>query len=316
MPPEGKPQPATAEIELLEWWVAAGADDKKVSQLQPPTRIAALLAARFGGPAPANTADPKVSPQPLEQILPLAAPLAQGLGIVIEPLSAAGPWLQCNASLAGTNFGDAELAKLGALAANLHWLDLAGTRVTDSGLSAVTSMQNLKRLHLERTSIGDAGLRSLSQLSSLEYLNLYGTHVTDAGLEQLRDLPRLKDLYLWQTQVTPAAAATFAESRTDKDQLQRWQAELEQLQLKIRDARVVVEIGAPSGSNLLSSATNQVCPVSGKPVDPLKTIMYQGTTVAFCCDDCRAQFQKDPTPFRARLGLKPQMPERSASKAP
>ena len=82
------------------------------------------------------------------------------------------PWLQCNASISGTNFGDAELARLEAVVQNLRWLDLAGTKVSDAGLKALAAMPNLTRLHLDRTSITDAGLARLGALPELQYLNL------------------------------------------------------------------------------------------------------------------------------------------------
>jgi YHS domain-containing protein len=43
--------------------------------------------------------------------------------------------------------------------------------------------------------------------------------------------------------------------------------------------------------------------VSGKDVDPAKTSVRDGKVLAFCCDDCKAKFDKDPTPFLAKLGL-------------
>ena len=75
-----------------------------------------------------------------------------------------------------------------ALGANLRWLDLAGTAVTDAGLSQLSATPNLTRLHLERTGITDAGLKHVSKLQQLEYLNLYATTVTDEGLEEIKEL--------------------------------------------------------------------------------------------------------------------------------
>ena len=64
MPPEGKPQPGMAELELLEWWIAAGApSDKKVVDLQPPPQIQDLLAARRGRGAGDTVSRITVAPQ-------------------------------------------------------------------------------------------------------------------------------------------------------------------------------------------------------------------------------------------------------------
>jgi len=303
MPPEGKPQPDADQVTLLQWWIDAGAPaEKTVGELKPPARILRTLQARYGDPALIAR---KLPPKPLNEVQPLLAKLTDDLNVVIAPLSPGEPWLQCNASIAGTNFGDADLAKLSPIAANLRWLDLAGTKISNNGLSAIGAMPNLTRLHLERTSISDAGLARLATLGDLEYLNLYGTEVTDLGLPQLQSLPRLKQVYLWQTRVTPAAAQSFAESLTDPDQVQRWQDEIAQLRLRIRNERVSVELGAPGvlPPRTNAASVNAQCPVSGKPVDQTKAFLYEGTPVAFCCDDCKSKFQQDPKPFLSKLGL-------------
>ena len=302
MPPEGKPQPAADELTLLQWWIDAGAPgDKKLAELNPPPHIARILEARVGAPSPLAKTNP---PRPLGEALPLAAKLGDELHIAILGLSPREPWLQCNAAVAGKGFGDAELQRLAPLAANLRWLDLAGTSVTDAGLARLPAMPNLTRLHLERTAITDAGLAGLAGMTSLEYLDLYGTAVSDAGLESLQKLPNLKRLYVWRTKVTPEAAKAFMEARLDRNQLEAWQNEIAQLQARIRDAHVSVELGAvtPAAPAAKAAPVNTQCPVSGKPIDPTKTVVHEGAVVAFCCDDCKAKFEKDPKPFLSKLG--------------
>jgi uncharacterized membrane protein len=301
MPPNGKHQPSAEDLALLQWWINSGAPaDKKVGELSASPRVVQILAAKFGSAAPAEK---KVAPRPLNEVLPQTAKLAEELSIALTPISPQEAWLQCNAGIAGTNFGDGELTKLKPIGANLRWLDLAGTDVTDAGLAGLESMPNLTRLHLERTHVTDAGLARVASLNNLEYLDLYGTEISDAGLDQLQRLPKLKQLYLWQTKVTPAAGKAFAEARTDPDQLQRWREEIEQLNAKIRDAHVSIDLGtilpAPVSTN--SAGVNTQCPVSGKPIDPTKTVLHNGVVVAFCCDDCKAKFEKDPTPYLAKL---------------
>jgi len=302
MPPEGKAQPSEADIALLEWWIDAGAPEtNKVADLKPSPAIARILAARFG--AGAAVAAKTTPAQPLAEVMPLASKLSEDFGVAITALSPNEPWLQCNAAVAGKNFGDEELAKLAQIGPNLRWLDLAGTKVSDSGLTQLKATPNLTRLHLERTGVTDAGLTNLTQLASLEYLDLYGTEVTDAGLDRLQSLAKLKQIYLWQTKVTPAAVTAFLDARTDKDQLQRWQDQIEPLKANIREAHIAVELGTPLAS---TPATNSVpanteCPVSGKPIDTSKTLVHEGVLIAFCCDDCKAKFQQDPKPFLAKL---------------
>jgi YHS domain-containing protein len=227
------------------------------------------------------------------------------------------PWLQCSASLIGTDFGDAELAALAPVAPNLRWLDLGGTAITDDGLKHLDAMRNVTRLHLERTHISDSGLFHLAALSNLEYLNLYATGISDSGLEVLHKLPKLRQVYLWETKVTPESARAFAESRVDKDQVQRWEREIDQLKSKIRETQFfVLDTGAPGDAVGATNAApvNTQCPVSGKPIDLAKTLTHNGKLVAFCCDDCKAKFQQDPTPFLAKLEPAMPKPEKTEAK--
>jgi YHS domain-containing protein/uncharacterized membrane protein len=305
MPPEGKPQPAAEEIVLLRWWVDAGApEEKKIGELKVPPAIQQILDKRFGAAsAPAVQASSVGQPKPLAGVLPLAETLADELNIALGALSQDDPWLQCNASIAGTNFSDADLAKLAPLALNLRWLDLSGTAVTDAGLAQVAAMRHLTRLELERTAITDAGLTRLGGLADLESLNLYGTAVTDAALETLKPLAKLRQLYLWQSKVTPEAAKAFAEARVDKAQIAQWEQAIEQLQAQIRDQRMVVDLGTPASAAADSGPIpiNTICPVSGKLADRTRTTVHDGRVVAFCCDDCKASFEKDPKPYLEKL---------------
>jgi uncharacterized membrane protein/mono/diheme cytochrome c family protein/YHS domain-containing protein len=302
MPPAGKPQLTADETALLKWWIDTGASSNKtIAELKPSPQIARILASRNVA-APAATEPTSVAPRPLAEVTPAAEQLAAELNLVITALSPTEPWLQCNASLAGTNFGNAELKKLASLGLNLRWLDLAGTGVNDDGLAQLAAMPNLTRLHLERTAISDRSLTQLSGLHQLEYLNLYGTQVTDEGLEPLGELPRLKQLYLWQTQVSKTGAEAFAKARVDEGQLQQWQEEIERLKTRIRDAQIRVELGIPlTTASTNSSPVNTQCPVSDKPVEATKTLVHEGATIAFCCDDCRAKFQQDPKAYLSKI---------------
>ena len=49
-------------------------------------------------------------------------------------------------------------------------------------------------------------------------------------------------------------------------------------------------------------AVNKKCPISGDDVNPkAKTVVYQGKTVGFCCDDCVALFNKNPDKYADKI---------------
>jgi hypothetical protein len=303
MPPEGKPQPGSDEVAWVQWWIDAGAPaETKVGHLTAPARILRSLQARYGAPA---IFAGKVSPKSLKEIEPVMAKLSEDLNVLIAPITPNQPWIECNGSIAGKNFGDAELARLAPLKSNIRSLDLRGTKVTDKGLLTIAAMPNLVRLHLERTAVTDKGLPSLASLPELQYLNLYATEITDAGLQTLELLPKLKQIYIWQTKVTPAAAKAFAESLTDDDELERLREQIAQLNAKIKSERITVEFGMQASSSMTLTPMNTNCPVLDKVIDPAKTLLYEGNLIAFCCDDCREKFRRDPKPFLAKLAPNP-----------
>jgi YHS domain-containing protein len=167
-------------------------------------------------------------------------------------------------------------------------------------------LPNLARLHLERTAVTDAGLPAVLPLRNLEYLNLHSTAVTDEGVTRLGESPSLRQLYVWQTKVTPVGAQAFTSARVDETQIRQWEEEIENLRRRISEQQVIINLGTTNQPQTAKTSAakpelNANCPVSGEPVDSTKTSVYEGKTVAFCCDKCKAKFDADPKPFLAKL---------------
>ena len=218
MPPENKPQITPAELEVLQWWIDAGASpDLKVGDASVPDnfreKISALLAAPAitgGAQGEAGAAGPAGTPAAAPDMAPVQA-LEKELGVAILPLAQNDPALSFNCVNVADKFGDAELAKFAPVADRMSEVNLGRSKVTDAGLASLAGMKNLKKLHLPNTAVTDAGIDSLLVLTNLEYLNLFNTKITDAGLAKLEKLPNLKRLFVWQTGATkPAAEALHA----------------------------------------------------------------------------------------------------------
>jgi mono/diheme cytochrome c family protein len=196
MPPKGDPL-KKEQTDLIAAWIKQGASFGDWKGGGTATAGAAPGAAAPAGPAKIDL--PQVAAADagaLEKVRgtgALAMPLAQGVNL-----------LDVSFQSAGDKMSDNELGLLTPVASQVYSLNLAGSKVTDAGLSKLSDLKNLRRLHLEKTGITDAGLANLKGLSNLEYLNLYGTKVTDAGLSSLEGLKNLKSLYLWQSKVTDA----------------------------------------------------------------------------------------------------------------
>jgi len=46
---------------------------------------------------------------------------------------------------------------------------------------------------------------------------------------------------------------------------------------------------------------NKICPVHGGDVDAKVTTVYDGKIIGFCCEDCIAEFNKDPEKYMKDL---------------
>ncbi len=99
---------------------------------------------------------------------------------------------------------DSELTFLQGLT-GLRTLHLAGTDVSDAGLSFLGSMHRLWGLDLMRCPlIGDDSARQIGGLAELKELYLSGTGVTDAGLACVRGKRGLRVIFLNDLRVTDA----------------------------------------------------------------------------------------------------------------
>ncbi len=215
MPPSDEPQVTKEELALMKWWIESGASDSAtVAASKPTAEVEGVLVALLAKGLPkteAKTAKiekPKAKPlteAEKKQVVEISAKI-QGLNASLMPLAQDTEQLRLSVINATDKFGDKELALLEPIAAQIVWVDLARSQITDAGLSTLAKMTNLERLHLENTKITDAGLASIAGLQVLEYLNLYGTKTTDAGMAQLATAKGLKKLFVWQTGVTQAGA--------------------------------------------------------------------------------------------------------------
>ncbi|MCX6856190.1 MAG: hypothetical protein NTV80_14940 [Verrucomicrobia bacterium] len=220
MPPSDEPQVTKEELALLKWWIETGASDSAtVAAAKPTPEVEGALAAMLGKglkAADTHAAAPKVEKpkaKPLsdaekKQVAEISAKI-QALNASLMPLAQDTEQLRLSVINAADKFGDKELAMLEPIAAQIVWVDLARSQITDAAAATLSKLTNLERLHLENTKVTDATLAGLSSLKALEYLNLYGTKTTDAGLAKLASIKSLKKVFVWQTGVTRAAATAL-----------------------------------------------------------------------------------------------------------
>jgi YHS domain-containing protein len=58
----------------------------------------------------------------------------------------------------------------------------------------------------------------------------------------------------------------------------------------------MVLVAAPDGDPI-----NKLCPLTGKDVNPTKTVTYEKQLIGFCCDDCKGKFETDPKKYIGKV---------------
>ena len=53
----------------------------------------------------------------------------------------------------------------------------------------------------------------------------------------------------------------------------------------------------PAGQTI----AQKICPVMGEPIDPNVYTDYEGRRIYFCCEICKATFEKDPAKYVAKV---------------
>jgi VanZ family protein len=98
--------------------------------------------------------------------------------------------------LTGPQFDDQSIDELLAdrdLLAQLHWIDLSGSRVTDAGVARLQEFAYLRRIDLADTQVTSASLPTLTSFESLSWVGLHGARIGRLGRFWLRiDRPNLE----------------------------------------------------------------------------------------------------------------------------
>ena len=195
MPSDGKPLLSADEIKIIELWIASGASATKPLADYPTAPVPKVAK------APSIPLAPDWRPRVREIVA-----LEKELGVRLVPRSQiATDGLILRTASAPRRCDDTVLAKLKPIASLIVDAELARTKVTDAGLKALASFENLRVLDLTRTAITSGGLEAIAKLTKLEQLNLTDTAVDDAGVAQLQNLSTLKRVWLYGTKATPAA---------------------------------------------------------------------------------------------------------------
>lgn len=211
MPPKGKPQVEQDELEVIKWWINAGAENRKLAEVELPAEIESIVSSLMAMPAvksePSAGHGASVSAEvPAELMSSVAGLSKQFPGALVFESQGSAKLALSAVSLRG-KLGDGEFKAFAPVMPHLVTADLSATGIGDASMAQLADASGLKMLRLSETRISDAAMEIVGGLRSLESLNLYGTAITDSGLAELEGLSNLKRLYLWQTAVSEAGVA-------------------------------------------------------------------------------------------------------------
>lgn len=192
MPPEGKPQLTAGEIELMQIWIAHGADDQiTYAQLKEGDTLKQLVTSKW-----LKSIEDKqyefdfVTAKTIKELnnpyrtVVQKSPTSPAIDVVIFGRSA---------------FQENNLTELEKVKNQVVYLNLANLPITSEHLQTIGKLGNLEHLVLNFTDINSESLSSLANCVKLETLSLSGTAIDVTVLEHLKGLKSLKEVFVWNT---------------------------------------------------------------------------------------------------------------------
>jgi len=202
MPPTGKPQPDSAFIQIVKWWIDSGA-------LQQQPLIDSLIPLHIK-PAVQNMLPQAIqlaseadrARQRIVKLQKKLDELAKALHVDIDVDPATdSQFFALSLRFPPAYFSDDELSELMPYADAFSKVSLPGAQITDEGLYHLGQMPNLRELYLPKTCIKGDGLVYLTELPNLTVLNLSHTSVDEVGALHLMRISSLEEVFIYQTDI-------------------------------------------------------------------------------------------------------------------
>ena len=202
MPPAGKTPLDRKEIQLIKYWIDAGANEN-MSLADVPDSITNMLVTPLSTAIRKYNFDMTRSRLSQEKIEEELTALSAYLEMVVKPDSLSeGSLFMLSNKFPPVTFTTKKLLELKPYLDMFSKVSVASSDIDDADLYFFGNMTNLKELYLQKTKVKGQGLVYLSKLPHLEVLNLSFTGTDDKMLLELMQFPALKEVYLYGTQVS------------------------------------------------------------------------------------------------------------------
>lgn len=196
MPPRGKKQLSSSEVELLREWILQGSEfDKKIKDMKKPKEMEKTYLATINQQAASF-----IPESPVEPVNPEIVTTLKAKGIIVVPMAANSNYVSVTC-LEPKKITDEETKLLEPLSSQLLELKLSRSLITNETLKRIKGFKNLKKLFLDHTKISDDGIGALID-TKLVYLNLVGTPLTDQCVDNLGSIKTLGNVFLFGTKIS------------------------------------------------------------------------------------------------------------------
>lgn len=183
MPPSEKRQPKKEELQLIRLWLEKEASfEIKLGAAKPDQKWLEPFFQRE-----------EIAFYPPINLAPVAEDSLARLrkiGFYVEPIAQGSSLLKVSC-INFPDFQDQNLSDLASIKANMVYLDLGGTKITDQIIKKLAAFPNLTVLKLSQTAISG---NSLNQLGQGQNLKLIYLNQTDVSLSQIQSLTSIKSL--------------------------------------------------------------------------------------------------------------------------
>ncbi len=197
MPPKGKSQLTTQEIEIIREWIAEGANtQQKIANVLPSSHLVILI-----NDISRNRATTT------QKTYPFAAVSSSVIEQLNTPFRTVRAVAKDLPALEATIFvreayEASSLKELASIKEQLVVLNLSKLPITDEDLTFISQFPNIEKLILNGTDIVGKNLASLKSCKQLEEIALSNTPISFPSLQVLSDFVALKKVYLWNTSIT------------------------------------------------------------------------------------------------------------------
>ncbi len=199
MPPEGKTQLTSEEIDLLNKWIRSGADFKmKLNDL--PKDDSLYLLAKAVIPEPEQTELPQKDLPDLDEY--------NTNYCTVNYLFNGSDKVEVN-FFQGSFYDRESLKKLGKIKENIVHLDMQGMPLKKEDLDLILQFSNLEKLNLNYTGLDIQLLESLKSLPNLGNLSISGIKCDERSLGEFLKDAKLTELTVWSDNVNENQLATL-----------------------------------------------------------------------------------------------------------